>query len=117
MNEASPIFLIDELIAHPGQGRALLAAYRERYVPGAIARGLTLQHELVAPPVWLHDQSNILMFLWRIEGGAQGWWSARIASGRDLEVEAWWRDATELIESRTRRFLAAAAAIERLIDV
>ncbi len=116
-HKTTTIFLIDELIARPGQGQTLLAAYRERYVPGAIARGLTLQYELISPPVWLRNQSNALIFLWTVAGGAQGWWSTRIASGRNAEVDAWWRGAAELIVTRNRRFLADADAIEQLSNI
>lgn len=63
MSDKPTIFLVDELVAQPGQGEALLQAYRARYVPGAQARGLTLVHQLVSPLLWLSEQSNTLLFL------------------------------------------------------
>jgi hypothetical protein len=108
------IVLIDELVAQPGQGQALLQAYREHYVPGAQRRGLALQHQLVSPPVWLADQSNTLMFLWTLEGGAKAWWAARIGSGRDPQVESWWHEAQPMLRSRNRRFLGEADDVEGL---
>lgn len=111
------IYLIDELVAQPGQGPALLAAYLDRYVPGAQQRGLTLLHRFVSPPMWLSEQSNTLVFLWTLEGGARAWWAARIGSGRDATVDAWWRESEALVLTRSRRFLSEAADVELLSHV
>ena len=37
------VFIIDDIVAKPGQGRALLEAYRQDYAPGAKARGMALE--------------------------------------------------------------------------
>lgn len=58
------IYVIDDILAKPGQGQALYDAYMARYVPGAEARGMTLQHRLVEPAMWLPEDSNRLIFIW-----------------------------------------------------
>ena len=49
-----------------GKGRELLAAYKERYVPGAQARGMVLERIVVSPPVWFADASNRLTISWTV---------------------------------------------------
>ena len=44
-------YFLDELTVHPGKLQSFLAGYKERYIPGAQARGLTLVGTWVTPPV------------------------------------------------------------------
>jgi hypothetical protein len=112
-----PVFVIDDLVAKPGRGEALLRAYLERYAPGARARGMTLRHQLVSPPYWLPDASNRLLFVWTVEGPA-GVWRMKHTGRQDADLAAWWgREAAELVESRTRAICADPAEIARLTDV
>ena len=115
--ESALVFVVDDLLAKPGCGEALLAAYRARYVPGAVARGMTLVHELVAPAYWLPDGSNRLMFVWSVPGAA-GTWRFKHAGRQDPAVLDWWeRESATWIESRSRLILAEAAANGALADV
>lgn len=96
------LYIVDDVTAKPGAGAAFLEAYLQRYVPGAQARGLSLLHRLVSPPVWLPDQSNRLLFIWTAEGAA-GVWASKFAGRSDPALAAWWEtEAAALIESRTR---------------
>jgi len=45
------IYYLDHITAVPGKAKALLDFYMKSYVPKAEARGMTLLHRLVAPPV------------------------------------------------------------------
>src|SRR5262245_5553480 len=67
------VFVIDDLVAKPGRGEALLCAYLARYAPGARERGMTLVHQLVSPAYWLPDGSNRLLFVWSVAGPAGVW--------------------------------------------
>ncbi|MGV3480860.1 MAG: hypothetical protein ACO1O3_12990 [Sphingobium sp.] len=71
------IQVIDEIVARPGEGKALLDDYLARYAPGARARGMVLEQILVSPPVWLDDQSNTLSFRWSLADAAAWWGCAR----------------------------------------
>ena len=114
---APPVFVIDELVAQPGQGVALRRAYLERYAPGAQRRGMLLVHELVSPPYWLPDGSNRLLFVWTVSGPA-GVWAMKHAARQDPDVAAWWNEqAPSLLASRSRSICAAATDLAKLADV
>ncbi|MDP3674925.1 MAG: hypothetical protein Q8R44_07500 [Novosphingobium sp.] len=108
--------MIDEIVAAPGAGRALLDDYLARYAPGARARGMVLEQVLVAPPVWLDDQSNTLTIRWSL-ANAGAWWGMRAVSGADSAVAAWWAEVDARAISRRRSFATAPEAIVRLCDV
>ena len=100
------LHLVDRLIAKPGRAQELLRAYRERYVPGAQARGLRLERTLLSPPLWLVDQSNTLEFVWTMDGAAS-FWAVTLQARPDPTVQDWWREVQDLVESR-ERYLSAA---------
>lgn len=110
MSAASRVYLVDRLTAKPGRARELLQSYRERYMPGARARGLQLERTLLSPPLWLEEQCNVLEFVWVLDGVA-GFWSMTQQARLDAAVQDWWREAQDLIETRERRL---SAAIEEL---
>ena len=117
MVAAEPIvYVVDEMVVTPGRARAFLAAYLERYVPGAIARGLTLDRVLVSPPLWLEDQSNTLTVSWTVRG-AHAWWRQSLLARHDAEVLRWWEDADELLATRRRTVSCPPADIEAATDV
>ncbi len=49
MTGEKTVFLIDQVVTKPGQARAFLNAYMERYAPGARARGMSLERSWVTP--------------------------------------------------------------------
>ena len=107
------VYIIDELVARPGEGRRLLDDYLNRYVPGGKERGMRLERVLVSPPVWMDDQPNTLTISWTVAGAA-GWWGMRIASPADPEVKAFWDAAGDRLLSRKRSFAAAPDDVEAL---
>lgn len=110
------IYAVDEIVARPGEARAFLAAYMERYAPGARARGMTLERVLVSPPMWLEEQSNTLTITWTI-AGTPAWWQMAMQSRFDPGVAAWWREADAMVVSRRRHFAAAQDDVEALTRV
>ena len=113
---APMVHAIDEIVAKPGEGKALLCDYMMRYAPGARARGMTLEQVLVSPPMWLDDQPNTLVFRWSL-AGAGAWWQMRFVGGNDPDVAIWWADVDARAVSRRRFFASDPADIERLCDV
>ncbi len=110
------LYVVDELVARPGDAQALLQDYLERYVPGARARGMALDRVLVSPPLWLANGSNTLTITWSLAGVAQ-WWQMRVLAGADAAVAAWWAEMDERVVSRQRHFMAAHEDLEAPIDV
>jgi len=114
---APVVFVVDDVVAKPGQGLAFLDAYLTRYAPGARARGMTLVHRLVSPAYWLPDRSNRLLFVWTVPGAA-GAWGMKHAGRQDAALAAWWHEeAPRWIETRARSILAEAADLAKLADV
>ena len=107
--------IIDALVALPGQGKGLLAAYRADYAPGARARGMVLERVLVSPPLWMDDQPNTLTIIWNVEGAA-GWWGMRLAAGADPGATAFWQATADRLVSRARRVAAAPGDVETLCN-
>lgn len=114
--ERRSIQAVDEIVAKPGEGKALLEDYLARYAPGARERGMMLEQILVSPPMWLDDQSNTLTFRWSL-AGAGAWWQMRFVGGNDPAVAAWWAEVDTRAVSRRRFFAAAPGDIESLCDV
>lgn len=106
MSGEGRVYLVDQLVARPGQAQALLRAYREHYVPGAQARGMRLEQSWVMPPLWLEEQSNTLLFVWSLQG-AGGFWGMTFQGRQDPALQDWWwRQAAPMIESRQRGIAA-----------
>lgn len=81
----------------------LQSLLKERYQPGARARGLTLVDELVSPPLRLADQHSVLWLRWTLPH-AGAFWSARFQSGTP-EVAAFWAEVDRLVAKRERHYL------------
>lgn len=110
------IYAVDEIVPRPGEARAFLAAYMDRYAPGARARGMTLERVLVRPPMWLDDQSNTLTITWTIPG-VPAWWGMSMQGRFDPATAAWWREVDGMVVRRERHFMAAHEDLEALSHV
>jgi len=112
---AERVYIIDRITVKPGQGEAFARACRERYQPGAEARGMRLELNLVAPPLWLQDQANTLLYVWSVEGVA-GYWGMSFQGRQDPALQDWWwQEAAPLIESRERWVAASLDGLSQLI--
>ena len=94
-------YILDELTVAPGDLAGIRARVEREYVPGAVARGRTLERTLVST-VELHDEPNQLLFLWSFPDVA-AYWASRSAANRDPAVSAFWRDLDRDLVARTRR--------------
>jgi hypothetical protein len=110
------IYIVDHVTAKPGRAQAFLDAYMERYAPAAKERGMTLVSRLVAPPMWLTDQSNTLLITWTVEG-AGAWWGMSHQGRRNPAVREFWESVGGLIEKRHRSFFSDVADVESICDV
>jgi hypothetical protein len=111
------IYILDRLVAQPGQGEALHRRYLDEYVPVASERGLTLEHRWVSPPMWLEGgQSNTLLFVWSVKG-VEGYWGVEARARFDSASGDWWREIEPMLVSRTRSVMSEASDIASLTDV
>lgn len=106
MTRIATVYLVDRLRAKPGRAQDLLRAYQARYVPGAQARGLRLVGTRLSPPLWLHEQSNTLEFVWVLDGAA-GFWAMTLQARSDPALQDWWWHEVPALAERRERFLSA----------
>lgn len=110
------VHIIDRVEVRPGHGQEFVDAYLAEYVPRAEARGLTLDHVLVSPPVWIDGEPNVVTAIWSADGTA-GWWKASISARYDPESADWWTRMSPLILDRTRSSAAQAGDVRELCNV
>ena len=110
------IYIIDRMVTKPGMGREVYDRYLEHFEAFAAERGLTLEHAIIAPPIWLVDDvsCNTLEFMWSIVGYPA--FAGAITYGND-EVAAWWADLEECTVSRDRSYFTSNADLEVLSNV
>ena len=89
------IYILDQVTVKPGRAQDFLADYMERYAPAARARGMTLVHRWVTPPMWLREQSNTLHIIWTVQG-APAWWSMSHQGRRNPAVRGFWESVEPL---------------------
>ena len=104
------VYLIDELEIREGLLDEFLAAFRERYLPDAVARGMELRHTWVTPPEGPPGANPSVMLVWGLEG-IPGFWRMRSQNGAP-EIAAWWRECDRYCVTRTRRFAVDCDARE-----
>ena len=97
------IYMLDRITVRPGHLRDYQVRLRERYLPLARSRGMTLVGQWFTPPVELDDAPNELLLLWLLPGPA-GFWAMRRGS-RDPEITAWWAESDALTLGRERKFM------------
>jgi len=96
------IYVIDELEIREGMTDEFLAAFRERYLPEAKARGMELQHTWVTPPEGPPGATSTVLLVWGVEG-VPGFWHMRRQSGSP-GIAAWWDECGRYCVRRRRRF-------------
>jgi hypothetical protein len=100
------ILVLDEIRPHCGRLRAVEALMRERYLPGALRRGMELIDLCITPALELPEGGNGLIALWRLADVAT-WWGMRLQASLDADVAACWKEIDALAAHRSRRFLAS----------
>jgi hypothetical protein len=105
------VLILDEVMVKPGLAGEYRSAYRERYIPAAERRGMSLQGAWQSPPMLDVDElPTTLYYLWSVEDVA-GWWSMRLSrlpGGGDerFEKQAWWQESDRMTLSRKRTMLS-----------
>lgn len=105
---AAMIHVLDEIVLAPGHLPTVLDLLESRYLPGSAARGLTLLHRWISPPVALPDAPNTLWLLWQVPD-APAYYAMR--AGIDGPALAFWSMVGSLCESRRRHVMTAATNV------
>jgi hypothetical protein len=110
------VYVIDRVITRPGRARDFVDTYLSGYAPGARARGMTLEHVLVSPPIWFPDRSNTVTITWSLPS-PRAWWEMTWQGRPDPEIGRWWSGVDALVQERTRSVAAGAGDVDGLCDV
>jgi hypothetical protein len=102
------IGVLDQIEIDADKLAALQLLIGERYVPGALARGMKLARSWIAPPVATALVPNTLWVLWELPDiGA--WWGMRARAGADPETVEYWAAVDRLCNKRERHYLIDTA--------
>ena len=112
-DRSGPIFLIDELVSRPGEGEALLGAYRRLIAGPAEQRGMWLSRTLVEPCVWCKTSANRLIFMWSLPNAAAAW-RQKSTNRHDPEIAAAWREIDSMAAERKRALVCDAEMVGEL---
>lgn len=111
---ASPsIYIVDRIITKPGEGEAIYNEYQETIVPWGLAHGGELLSALVAPPIWLPMDSNVLTFTWKVAGIGGCWFF----DGDRYDIYDVWTDLRQRVVEQDRSYFADPADFEELANV
>jgi hypothetical protein len=108
----NPVYALDEVELRPGMLAPFRDALAREYQPLAEARGMTLLHTWVTPPIELAAGGTRVVLVWQL-AGVEGFWRMRAQSDPG-PLDAWWRSCERFAVSRTRRFAADADALAGL---
>ena len=112
-DRSGPIFLIDELVSRPGEGEALLEAYRRLIALPAERRGMWLSRTLVEPCVWSKTSPNRLIFMWSLPN-AMAAWRQKSATRMEPTITAAWREIDSMATERKRALVCDAEMVGEL---
>ena len=104
------VYILDRITVRPGRLREYQALLRERYLPLATARGMTLVGQWFTPPIELDDAPNDLVLLWSVPG-PEGFWTMR-RQARDPAITAWWAESDALTLGRERQYMLPGEVVE-----
>lgn len=107
------IYIVDRIVTKPGEGQAIYDEYQEKIVPWGEAHGGQLLSALVAPPMWLPMDSNVLTFTWQVAGVGGCWFF----DGDRGEIYDTWTDLRERVVEQDRSYFADPADFEELANV
>lgn len=111
------VLVIDRCVTKPGDGEAFLNDYLEIYAPIAEGLGAELVDTLVAPPLWLAEDSNVLMFVWKVAGVGGSWGIAGARNACPEEYLAWCDEMRDRLADYDRSYFSAPQDMEALCNV
>lgn len=111
------VLVIDRCVTKPGDGEAFLNDYLAIYAPIAEGLGAELVDTLVAPPLWLTEDSNVLMFVCEVAGVGGSWGIAGARNACPEEYLAWCDEMRDRLADYDRSYFSAPQDMEVLCNV
>ena len=102
------IGILDQIEIDADKLPALQQLITERYLPGAIARGMKLTRSWVSPPLALMNDPMTLWVLWEVAHVGE-WWGMRVRAAADASLPVYWADVDKLCKKRDRHYLVDTA--------
>jgi hypothetical protein len=102
------IGILDQIEIDADKLPALQQLITERYLPGAIARGMKLTRSWVSPPLALMNDPMTLWVLWEVAHVGE-WWGMRVRAAADPTLPVYWADVDKLCKKRDRHYLVDTA--------
>ncbi|MBJ22713.1 MAG: hypothetical protein GY910_27670 [bacterium] len=99
------IYILDRVSLPSKSVSAYQQAMRDRYLPGALERGMEWVGSWVTPPVEL-EEGNEFVTLWSLPN-IEAFWAMRAANAAP-EVMAWWAESDRMTQSRERKIMTRA---------
>ncbi len=99
------IHVLDEIVLDPARVPDMLALLERLYQSGSEARGLTLLHRWISPPVAIEDAPNTLWLLWQV-ADAPAYYAMR--AGIDAPALAFWSEVDAMCDTRRRHVMSDA---------
>lgn len=96
------ISILDRIVVRPGHLEQLLAGLREKYLPNARGRGMTLAGVHVLPPEAIAGVPQEVTIVWTVPD-FPAFFAMRGQACFDPSVTAFWEWCEPLIERRERR--------------
>lgn len=111
------LYIVDTIKPQPGDGKAFLDDYMSIYAPLAKDAGMTLVSSMVAPPLWIDTDSNIVQVVWTVDDIAQAAWAMNSATRYNPVYVEWWKAVRSRVAERDRSYYASESYMEVLNNV
>ncbi|EOS50209.1 hypothetical protein [Adlercreutzia caecimuris] len=115
--EESVIYIVDRLVAKPGEGKAVLDDFMANMKPLIEGAGWRFKRATVAPAMWLDTDSNIIEIEWTMGDIVQEAWAYSSGTRYNPEYVQWWTDIRDRLVSNDRVYSAPEGYMEVLNNV
>jgi len=115
--EESVIYIVDRLVAKPGDGKAVLDDFMANMKPLIEGAGWRFKRATVAPAMWLDTDSNIIEIEWTMGDIVQEAWAYSSGTRYNPEYVQWWTDIRDRLVSNDRVYSAPEGYMEVLNNV
>lgn len=115
--EENVIYIVDRLVAKPGDGKAVLDDFMANMKPLIEGAGWRFKRATVAPAMWLDTDSNIIEIEWTMGDIVQEAWAYSSGTRYNPEYVQWWTDIRDRLVSNDRVYSAPEGYMEVLNNV